>query len=279
MKARLAAAILISSILLLSSSAISADVPDPGIPQYANRMLHDFVTPTVEPGQTAWVGFNFTNPYPSDSPALVNFTLTIEVYVYATQEDSEPVTSSFPNPPLIEGTSTKVTTDVERVVPKPSVNEIPPKSYVNYSIPIVVSKNTPHGSYFSQATYFIRLQLRFNFEGNETPVVLKSRGWFTEEEWDGIVSWDSGEDLVNRSYLRELGADGLIPDTSFGVKVPIPRWPLAAMIVLAAGFCFVGAYYYVLDNPGKYPKLEKRFYYLRGKLSELRSEVKHRRSK
>jgi hypothetical protein len=212
--------------------------------------------------------FNLTNPYPDE--VMVNILLTIGIYMYATQEKSQPVSDGFSHPPLIEGTSTERTMVIVQMEPS-KVRPI--------AVPILTSKDTPHGSYFSQSTYFIRFMISFNFENNDTLVVLKSRGYFSDDEWNTLVSWESGEDIVNRTYLKSLGVDGLLPDTSFGIKIPIPRWPLGVIVVAGAGLCFLGLYYYVLDNPGKHPSLEKRFYYLRGKLSEFRSQAKHRRGK
>ena len=123
------------------------------------------------------------------------------------------------------------------------------------SLDISTSKNTPHGSYFMQSTYFVRLKLEFNFEDDDTTITLQSKGFFTDEEWDRMVSFEPEESIVNMTYMNELGVDGLIPDSSFGLKIPIPRWPIALLIGGCAGTAFVALYYFVLDNPGKYPGL------------------------
>jgi hypothetical protein len=232
--------------------------------------MGDFVTPVIRPGEVAEVSFNVSNPYDGLNSTMLNATLVVGIYWYATQETDEPVTEDFPDPPSINGNGTEETVELGRMV-------------ANYTkrvnLAIETTKDTPHGSYFSQSTYFLRFNLIFQFEGNSTMVVLKSRGCFTESEWDSIVSFDSGEPLVNRTYLKSLGVDGLLPDSSFGIKVPIPRWPLGLLIAGCVGLCSMALYYFVLDNPGKYPRLEKRLYYLRGKLSELRRKLEDRRRK
>ncbi len=248
---------------------------DAGSPQFTNRILSGFVTPTIEPGQKALVKFDISNPYPED--VMTNVRLRIGIYQYATQESNDTVDEDFPHPPLIEGNSTEGLALVDAILNYSSADD--DRHIWNVSVPIYTSEKTPHGSYFSQSTYFIRFNMSFNFEGNSTVVVLKSRGCFTEQQWNTLVSWEYGEPIVNTTYMKSLGVDGLLPDTSFGIKVPIPRWPLAVIVIAASGFCCLGLYYYVLDNPGKHPKLEKRFYYLRGKLSELRSQAKYRRGK
>ena len=278
MKVWLAAVAIICSIILLSTNAASIDVNYPGAPQYANRMLDIDTSTTVEPPDNAWVNVTLWNRYSYDVNDMINISLTIGVYRYATQERSEYITEDFPNPPLAGGVSTEETIQYRRIAPDDPDDDYD-KPYEWSWVPFWVSEKTPHGSYFSQATYFVRISVSFNFEGNSSVVVLKSRGFFTDEQWNTMVSWDSGESIVNTTYMKSLGVDGLLPDTSFGVKVPIPRWPLAVIITAAVGSCFMGLYFYVLDNPGKHPRLEKRFYYLRGKLSELRSKAKYRRGK
>jgi len=254
--------------LLMSCGGVGADIPDPGAPGYANKIMDGFVTPVIRPGQTALVSFNVSNPYNGPAGAMVNTTLTIGIYWYATAETDEPVTDDFPNPPSVNGNGTTEVLSLGRV-------EVNSTKRVNLSIE--TTKRTPHGSYFSQSTYFIRFRMTFNFEGNATAVVLQSRGCFTEEQWESLVSFDTGQPLVNTTYLESLGVDGLLPDSSFGIKIPIPIWPLGVLVVGCMALCFVALYSFVMDNPGKYPRLEKRFYYLRGKLGESWRQLKHRR--
>jgi len=261
------------SALLICTSLASAETPipiqDPGGPKYANSILSGFITPVVSPGKTVDFSFNFTNPYMDRSGAVIDFTLVVGIYRYSTQEKTENVTPSFPHPPLIRGDST------QSVIFLPSLGA-GANNTTRVNLPIETSRKTPHGSYFSQSTYFVRFNLTFNFPDNNTQVVLKSRGFFTDEQWNTAVSFSSGEPIVNRTYLKSIGVDGLLPDSSFGIKIPIPRWPLAVLVGGIGGLSFAALYFYVLDNPGRYPKLEQRFYYLRGKLRELRSKSKDR---
>ncbi|HEX7391776.1 MAG TPA: hypothetical protein VF374_02345 [Thermoplasmata archaeon] len=269
MKSGLPSSAVLLSLMLMSAGIVSGDIADPGAPKYTNSIMGDFVTPVIRPGETAEVSFKVSNPYGLNA-TMVNVTLVVGIYWYATQESDEPVTDDFPNPPSINDNGTQDIRELGRI--EAGENE-------SVDLSIETSKNTPHGSYFSQSTYFLRFSMTFQFEGNSTMVVLKSRGCFTESEWDSIVSFDSGEPLVNRTYLKSLGVNGLLPDSSFGIKVPIPRWPLGILIAGCVVLCSMALYYFVLDNPGKYPRLEKRLYYLRGKLSELRRKPEDRRRK
>ena len=259
-----------ATLLLVTPLHVSGDIALPGSPKYANNMLGDFITPTVSPGETVYFSFNFTNSYDEVSAVMENSVLTIGIYEYATQERSRDVNSTFKNPPSIDGQGIEIARNMGRV----DVGQT-----LKIELDIDTSKKTPHGSYFSQSTYFVRFKLTFNFTGNLTQVVLQSRGFFTDEQWDNMVSFEGNESIVNTDYMHSLGVDGLLPDSSFGIKIPIPRWPLYMLIAAICGIALLASYYFVLDNPGKYPRLEKRLYYLRGKLSELRSQLKHRRGK
>jgi hypothetical protein len=267
MKAGLAALALAMSFLILSSSSATAQIDDPGNPSFANSILNGFITPTVRPGQTVMFSFNITNPY---NETMNGITLSIGVYKYSTQETAKVVDQDFKHAPSIEGFGPEITSQLDPITPE---------NTTRIELHIATSKHTPHGSYFSQSTYFMRFKLTFNFTGETTPVVLQSKGYFTDEQWDRMVSFEANQSIVNRTYMKSLGVDGLLPDSAFGLKVPIPRWPLGIIIGAIGVLSFMALYYYVLDNTGKYPKLEKRFYYLRGKLREFRSELKDRRRK
>ncbi|UCE80312.1 MAG: hypothetical protein JSV94_03835 [Methanobacteriota archaeon] len=261
-----------STVAVLTAFAIivqgmaSASVPDPGSPRYANSILSDFSTPTVAPGESLVFAFNISNPYEGPLDTMTNVTITVGIYRYATQEELRDLDDDFENPPVFDDGSTEKTIEVD-LLPLDGTERI--------SLDIKTSRRTPHGSYFMQSTYFVRFCVMFNFEGNDTVVVLKSKGCFSDDEWDQMVSFDPEESLVNVSYMKDLGVDGLIPDSSFGLKIPIPRWPLGLLIGGCGFVSFVALYYFVLDNPGKYPKLEKRFYKLRGKLGEFRSKLQN----
>ncbi|UCE91018.1 MAG: hypothetical protein JSV90_06225 [Methanobacteriota archaeon] len=257
-------------LLVVLQSPVSADIASPGSPRYANNMFSDFVTPTIAPGDSLTFEFNLTNPYDDPSAEMHNVTVTVGIYRYATQEEVRDVDDDFDNPPLFDNGSP------ERVV---ELEALELGETERIALDISTKRSTPHGSYFMQSTYFVRLSLEFNFEANNTTVALKSKGFFTDEQWSEMVSFSPEDSIVNVTYMNELGVDGLIPDSSFGLKIPIPRWPLALLVAGCGGTAFLALYYFVLDNPGRYPGLEKRFYQLRGKLSKFRSKLENFRRK
>lgn len=263
------------TVLLLSSAGAKGDISEPGLPLYVNKIMVDFVTPTVAPGDTATFSFSVNNSYRDPDANMTDITVTAEIYMYATQETAREVNDSFRHPPLINGESLRIV----QVIPRIDIYDKAPVTF-----DIETSRRTPHGTYFSQSAYFLRFSVSFNFEGNSTPIVLKSKGFFTDDQWDRMVSIENASTpnertVLDVSYMHSLGVDGLIPDSSFGLKQPIPKWPLAMLIGACAVVTLMIAYYFVLDNPGKFPRLEKRFYYLRGKLSESRRKLKDRRRK
>ena len=270
MRAGSAVVALALSFMMLSTAFIAAGADNPGSPQYVNRMLSGFTTPTVSPGSNLTFSFNITNPYDNETDVMEEVILTIGVYKYSTQETSRAIDEDFEDAPIIDHLGTEVLKEYAM---------LDPWETERVEIDISTSRDTPHGSYFSQSTYFMRFKVSFNFLGNSTPVVLQSRGYFTDAQWDRMVSFSANESIIDIDYMRSLGVDGLLPDSAFGLKKPIPVWPLGLLI---AGICvlsFMSMYYFVLDNPGKYPRLEQRFYYLRGKLRESRSKLKDRRGK
>jgi len=264
-------AVMLATALMLSISPFaSAQVSDPGAPGYANNMLGGFVTPTVAPGMEVQFSFNLSNPYDDPSAWMINLTLTVGIYRYVTQDETRDVNGSFSHAPHFSGNGTEVAV---------ALNPIQPGLTIRINLSILTSTHTPHGSYFSQSTYFVRFGLSFSFPANSSVVALKSRGFFTDDQWNAMVSFEGGQSMVNRTYMKSLGVDGLLPDSSFGLKAPIPRWPLGVILGAAGLLSFMAVYYYTMENPGTFPRLEKRFYYLRGKLSQLRSQLKNRRGK
>jgi len=255
--------------LMLSSTGGRADISDPGLPSYVNGILTDFVTPTVAPGKALTFSLKVNNPY-NESVVMTEMVLTVGIYKYATKDEAMEVNDSFPHPPLINGDST------EYARPVPSLLK---GANTSISFDIETSRKTPHGTYYSQSTYLLRFMLSFEFQGNATPIVLKSRGFFTDDEWNRMVTYEGGRNVFNHSYMHSLGVDGIVPDSSFGLKDRIPTWPLVLLGIACVATAALAVSYFVLDNPGKFPALEKRLYYLRGKLSEFGRHLKDRRRK
>ncbi len=258
--------------LVFSSAGRMVTGAEPGDPSYVNRIMNDFSTPTVVPGKTLIFSFNVSDPY--EGASMTGIVLTVGIYKYATKDEVREVNESFPHAPLING---------EFLEYKKTLDSMPIGGTImvqRVSFAIETSHKTPHGTYFSSSAYFLRFNLTFSLQSYSAPVVLKSRGYFTDEQWRLMfTNEDESNHSLNVDYMHSLGVSGIIPDSSFGLKAPIPRWPLVILGIATGGAAVMAVYYFVIDNPGKYPPLEKRFYYLRGKLSELRRKLQNRRRK
>ena len=86
---------------------------------------------------------------------------------------------------------------------------------------------------------------------------MKSRGYYTQAEWD-IADLTAAPTDPGEINLTALDVDGIIPDTSFRVKEPIPFWPLALFIGLCVMFALLAGMFYMMDEQGKFPELKTK---------------------
>jgi hypothetical protein len=70
--------------------------------------------------------------------------------------------------------------------------------------------------------------------------------------------------------LTILGVDGVLADSAFGVKPPIPRWPFYVLIAVAAFCAGLAFLFWVEENPGAYPRVEAWWARQRGRLARVR---------
>jgi hypothetical protein len=60
---------------------------------------------------------------------------------------------------------------------------------------------------------------------------------------------------VDENYLRFLGYDGILPETSFVIIEPIPIWPLVAFASVAIISFLIGIYYHLESRPEEAPRI------------------------
>ena len=96
------------------------------------------------------------------------------------------------------------------------------------------------------------------------------------EQWEDATT-NVTEGSPGNINLDVLGVDGIIPDSSFGVKKLIPQWPLYVLITLTIVFAGLAVIFY-LEEEGTYPELNKWLQKQRGKLNQLRLRLKYRKS-
>jgi len=124
-----------------------------------------------------------------------------------------------------------------------------------------------------EGTYFVRFSM--NFDYNSTARVMQSRGYWSMELWEDATT-NVTEGSPGNINLEVLKVDGIIPDSSFGIKKPIPKWPLYVLITLTVLFAGLSVVFY-LEEEGTYPGLNKWLQKQRGKLNQLRLSFKYRK--
>jgi hypothetical protein len=265
---------LIVMIALLSQplvkSEIDSYVSHPGnIPDF-----HNFSTPQLEPGEKGNFALDIHNRY---AYSLQNVVVNAEIYHRADIDEAEELSNIPTNerPYITEkcwnlGSSENETcgnsTDTDLVTF--NLGTMESNSTISLNFKIVSDDNTKEG------TYFVRFTM--NFDYNDTSRVMKSRGHWSMEQWEEATT-NVTEGSPGNINLEVLEVDGIIPDSSFGVKKPIPKWPLYLLITLTIIFASLSVIFY-LEEEGNYPELNKWLQKQRGKLNELRLRLKYRKS-
>lgn len=221
MKRYLIGLIMIIIFMLTLSSAISEEsiVSDPAkIP-----LLDDFKVPTIIPGEKGELSFSLTNRY---DYSITDLKLTAEIYMYKTLEMEKNVSELSETPVIIETNAQKI---------EFSYSLMNSNDEIKLSFDIFTSKSTPQG------IYFVRMKLEFSY--NDTNYTMYSIGSMNKEDWEIYA-------LEGR-----LPSDcaGIIPETSFTVREPIPLWPLYLLICIAAVFAVLAIIFYFQDK-----KIKKR---------------------
>lgn len=205
----------------------------------------------IEPGSSGTYGFALRNRY---NDSIVNVTLTTEIYRWATVEAVRNATE-LARPPVFAPTLSLGTT---AAIPSLAAN-----ASVDLRAVVLTDAATVEG------VYFTRHQIEFDYPnftlpGNATPrsahFVMKSRGYFTAEEFQSINYSD-----LERS-LADLGVAGIVPDSSFSVKRPAPLWPLALVVAATALSGGLATALYLTDTyPGRFPRLKGGLLRMTGK--------------
>lgn len=263
--------ILIASISLIFLAKNASGAEDPRDPGKVNNLLEIIKTPgtpteIMKPGDKGEFKFKVSNPYEGN---MTNILVNASIYVYATIEVIEEVTSSWETPYVEESNSIEYS---------PPLFNLSSGEERNISFTIVTDYDTPHGGVFSQSTYFLRFWLEFDYTNvtGSAHLVMKSPGYFPNDVWleaqreptDADEPYYRGK--INITYLQVMTGqvDGIIPDSSFALKDPIPMWPFYALIVLMVVSAVLALLFYIEENPGTWPWMERKWLGLKGKLHQ-----------
>lgn len=234
-------------LVIVSFSSVpvrSYDISDPG---YTNEIMGEIDTPQIEPGDDGTMAITLKNPYPD---VMENITFTAEIYYYS-YLDVEKNISDVDQAPVFDDDETSSVREISDL----SENESEEMEYT-----IDTSEDTEEG------VYSLRYKLEFWMDGEEE--VMKSRGFFTSEEWYEAREVEGGIDH------EALNVSGLLPETTFEVKEPMPRLPQYALGIVSSGAGILAVIFYMQEKYGYFPKLEETFDDWSGKLQEFGSRFK-----
>ena len=243
-------------ILVFSSLSVNAAL-DPMSPQYVNEIISVVSTPSVLPDGFGTLVINMTNPY--DNVSMENVSFVIGIYAFSTLDRYVPL-GEMEQPPVLRNGSE------EGAQIALHWDSIEPGRNHTLHIDIEMQRGSLTGSVFNQGSYFLRMSMNFTL-GNETYLLL-SRGFMSDEAKSFL---DGYHGFINSTQLQSFGFDAILPDTSFAVRVPIPKWPFYALVGLAALTCVAIVFSYVEDNPGAFPSIERQYLWLKGKYRWMRS--------
>ena len=167
----------------------------------ANVPVFDIMTPKIELGEEGEFTISLTNRYHRN---ITRTNLTIEIYRWVLGDESKEISEMENKALFVFLEDLKSPSFIAHWGTVGSGN-----SSAITRLSIKTEGKTPTGS------YFIRLQLHFNYTGEDgnATYVMKSRGHFTDGEWEDAT--DSSQ--TGGINLTMLGVDGIIPDTSFSV--------------------------------------------------------------
>jgi len=231
-------------ISLLSIPVESYEISDPS---FTNELIHDINTPSIEPGREKEMTVTIKNPYPEEMNTI-NFTVSIYWYSYLGVDKN---ISEVDEPPVFDDGKTYSILDIGDL----PTNESQELEYI-----IRTSEKTKEG------VYSIRFKLEFSINGIEE--VMKSRGYFSSEEWEDAKSFDGGFNLT------QLNVSGIIPESTFEVRDPIPRWPQYTLGLITIISGVLAVMFYMQEKYNSFPKLEKTFENWAGKFKKFRSGLK-----
>ncbi len=234
--------VLIIFISLFSFSVKSYDISDPS---FTNKIIEEIDTPKIEPGKEEEMTITLKNPYPED---MNNVSFDVSIYWLSYFEVDKNITK-VDEPPVFDNGETHSVLKIDEL----SKNESEEHKYF-----IQTNEDTEEG------VYSIRFKLEFSIEDERH--IMKSRGHFSKEEWED----------ARVSDFTELNVSGILPESTFEVREPIPRWPQYALGLITLVSGVLAVMFYMQEKYGSFPKLEKTFNNWAGKFEKFRSGFKKR---
>jgi hypothetical protein len=279
-----ALALALCFLLVVPFLAQASAAEDFGAFAKVNRLFSFRETPQLAPGESGRFTFYLNSTYTEDVQSV---RLNASIYRYATIDESAAVDAgwAYPYPQIAGSTSTGRR---EWIWTEPTLAP-GTSNLLNFTVLTAAdSRDMPHGSIFSQSSYFVRFWLEFTNNGTRYRIV--SPGFFTQAQWTaaGVPTADckppncrGNLNLTKLAgFLGVSRLDGITPDSAFGVKEPIPRWPFYLLIALVAVFLLLAFLFWVEENPGTFPRVETWWARTRGRVRRTIAPLRlHRRPK
>ncbi len=230
--------------ILLVGVAAGEEVSDP---TRTNLILGSFETPQLSPGNVGRFSFSLTNPY---SWSMNGTTLFVEVYEFSTSSLTTPI-EELENAPLLVFPESPFSVGTNGTI---DYGMVEADESVGIELGVRTQADTPHGSVFSQGSYFVRFRLEFDFLQDHA--VMVSPGFYSLEELDYGLRDPTPEERETYRYVGNanytffgevLGLetiDGMLPDATFGVKEPLPQWPFYTILGGAVAALVLALFYY-----------------------------------
>ena len=268
--AALATAFLLGSVALFVGPSAPVRAIDFGAISNVSGLINVLSPLSLTPGDAGAFLFQLNSTY---TQPLVNASLNVSVYEYATIDGSTLVNASWPYPyPILSpGAGRQVNWSWPIVAPG---------TVHNLSFSVTTSADShlmPHGSVFNPASYFLRFGFEFygNASGNLTRFRFESRGFFTQAQWLQATSANATTPCTPPACrgginVTMLGVDGILPDSSFSVQDPFPRWPFYALLAIALFFIAIAFLFWTEENPEAYPRVTAWWARQRGRLARYR---------
>jgi len=238
--------VVISVIIILISffsfPAKSIDISDP---YFTNQLIDEIDTPSIEPGKDGELTITLKNPYQEE---MENINFNVSIY-WLSYIDIDKNISEVDEPPVFDNREIYSALKMDELL----TNESEEHRYL-----IQTSEYTEEG------VYSIRFRLEFSIDGERH--IMKSRGHFSNEEWED----------ARVSEFTELNVSGIIPESSFEVRDPVPRWPQYLLGIITTVSGILAVMFYMQEKYNSFPKLEKTFDNWTSKFKEFRSGLNKR---
>jgi len=231
----------LSSFSVKSNEGSDYDISDP---YFTNQLIDEIDTPRIEPDSEGELTLTLKNPYP-EKMENINFSVNIYWYSYI---DVDKSISEVDEPPVFDSGETYSKEEIESL----SEGET---HHLEYQIRAF--------EYTEEGVYSLRLKLEFSMN-NETEV-MKSRGHFSREEWD------DAKGPSERINVTKLNVSGILPESTFEVRNPVPRWPQYLLGIITTVSGVLAVMFYMQEKYNSFPKLEKTFDNWTSKFKDFRS--------